>query len=203
MRPPHLRQTVTSMANTRARSTKSVGLKPKVVKKIASAKPPKPEEPPADPKAKPSRKGRVDVNGLLAEAFDRAFNPLLTIAGAVAPTPPTPERSPEHAMRIAIPLANGRLAQHFGHCAAFALLDVDLDRREILTRQDVPAPDHQPGLLPPWLAERGANIILAGGMGSRAQQLFAHHGIQVIVGVPSETPEALVTAWMAGTLVSG
>ena len=141
--------------------------------------------------------------GLLAEAFDRAFNPLLTIAGAVAPTPPTPERSPEHAMRIAIPLANGRLAQHFGHCAAFALLDVDLDRREILTRQDVPAPDHQPGLLPPWLAERGANIILAGGMGSRAQQLFAHHGIQVIVGVPSETPEALVTAWMAGTLVSG
>ena len=50
-------------------STKSVGLKPKVVKKIASAKPPKPEEPPADPKAKPSRKGRVDVNGLLAEAF--------------------------------------------------------------------------------------------------------------------------------------
>ncbi|MBK9753785.1 MAG: hypothetical protein IPO88_09825 [Nannocystis sp.] len=50
-------------------STKSVGLKPKVVKKIAAAKPPKPEEPAADPKAKPTRKGRVDVNGLLAEAF--------------------------------------------------------------------------------------------------------------------------------------
>ncbi|MGV8039223.1 MAG: iron-sulfur cluster carrier protein MrpORP [Thermoanaerobaculaceae bacterium] len=141
--------------------------------------------------------------GPLADAFDHAFIPLLAIAGAVAPTPPTPERRPEQAMRIAIPLADGRLAQHFGHCAAFALLDVDLDRREILARRDVPAPDHQPGLLPPWLAERGANIILAGGMGSRAQQLFAHHGIQVIVGVPSETPEALVTAWMAGTLVSG
>jgi len=106
-------------------------------------------------------------------------------------------------MRIAIPLADGRLAQHFGHCAAFALVDVDPERREILGRQDVKAPDHQPGLLPPWLAERGANIILAGGMGSRAQQLFQQHGIQVLVGVPSESPEVLVSAWMAGTLVAG
>lgn len=106
-------------------------------------------------------------------------------------------------MRIAIPLADGRLAQHFGHCAAFALIDVDLDRRTLISRQDVPAPDHQPGLLPPWLAEQGAKLILAGGMGSRAQQLFVHHGIQVIVGVPSDTPEVLVGAWLAGTLVSG
>ncbi|HPC84112.1 MAG TPA: iron-sulfur cluster carrier protein MrpORP [Thermoanaerobaculaceae bacterium] len=141
----------------------------------------------------------------LADAFSHAFTPVLALAGAVPPEPesPTPKRETEQAMRIAIPLADGRLAQHFGHCAAFALLDVDLDQRKILARQDVPAPDHQPGLLPPWLAERGAKIILAGGMGSRAQQLFAQHGIQVIVGVPSETPEALVTAWMAGTLVSG
>jgi predicted Fe-Mo cluster-binding NifX family protein len=106
-------------------------------------------------------------------------------------------------MRIAIPLADGRLAQHFGHCAAFALIDVDLDRLEILGREDVPAPAHQPGLLPPWLAGQGANLILAGGIGSRAQQLFARHGLEVVVGAPADTPEALVAAWMAGTLVSG
>ena len=106
-------------------------------------------------------------------------------------------------MRIAIPLADGRLAQHFGHCGTFALVDVDLERREILARHDLPAPDHQPGLLPPWLAERGANLILAGGLGARAQQLFAGHGITVVVGVPSEPPETLVAAWMAGTLASG
>jgi Mrp family chromosome partitioning ATPase/predicted Fe-Mo cluster-binding NifX family protein len=141
----------------------------------------------------------------IAEAFDRAFTPLLALAGATLPEPASanPERKQEQPMRIAIPLADGRLAQHFGHCAAFALVDVDTGRREILARQDVQAPEHQPGLLPPWLAERGAHLILAGGMGSRAQQLFTGHGIQVVVGVPSDTPEALVSAWMAGTLVSG
>ncbi len=50
-------------------STKSVGVTPKAVKKIASTKPPKPEEPAADPKAKPNRKGRTDPWGVLVEAF--------------------------------------------------------------------------------------------------------------------------------------
>jgi ATP-binding protein involved in chromosome partitioning len=141
----------------------------------------------------------------IADAFSRAFIPLLTLAGTALPEPASlnPERKQEQPMRIAIPLVDGRLAQHFGHCAMFALIDVDPDRREILARQDVPAPEHQPGLLPPWLAERGAHVILAGGMGGRAQQLFAQQGIQVVVGAPAETPEALVAAWLAGTLVSG
>ena len=51
-------------------TTKAVGDSPKAVKKIASTKPPKPEEPAADPaKKKPVRAGRVDPFGLLAEAF--------------------------------------------------------------------------------------------------------------------------------------
>jgi predicted Fe-Mo cluster-binding NifX family protein len=88
-------------------------------------------------------------------------------------------------MRIAIPLAGGKLALHFGHCEAFALLEVDTDRRLITGRQDLSAPPHQPGLLPAWLAERGANMIIAGGMGQRAQDLFAGHGIEVLVGAPA------------------
>ncbi len=106
-------------------------------------------------------------------------------------------------MRFAIPLADGKLAVHFGHCASFALLDVDPSTKTLTSRQDVDAPPHQPGLLPPWLAERGVNRIIAGGMGQRAQALFAEHGIEVIVGVPVEAPETLVAKCMAGTLVSG
>lgn len=106
-------------------------------------------------------------------------------------------------MRFAIPLANGRLAMHFGHCQFFALVDTDDNKKEIVTREDVPAPPHQPGLLPPWLAERGARIIIAGGMGQRAQSLFTQHGIQVVVGAPAETPERLVTDYLAGTLQVG
>lgn len=106
-------------------------------------------------------------------------------------------------MKIAIPLAEGKLTMHFGHCASFALVDVDDQTKNILGREDIPAPPHEPGLLPPWLAERGAKMIIAGGMGQRAQELFALEGIRVVVGAPSETPEKLITDYLAGTLVVG
>jgi predicted Fe-Mo cluster-binding NifX family protein len=58
-------------------------------------------------------------------------------------------------------------------------------------------------MLPPWLAERGAEVIIAGGMGMRAQQLFAASGIRVVVGAPPEEPATLVRAYLEGTLQSG
>lgn len=114
-----------------------------------------------------------------------------------------PGRQGGTSMRIAIPLTNGRLSLHFGHCECFALLDVDPDEQKILGREDVGAPPHQPGLLPPWLAGRGANVVLAGGMGQRAQELFAERGIRVVVGAAVETPERLVSDYLAGTLRAG
>lgn len=106
-------------------------------------------------------------------------------------------------MRFAIPLANGRLCAHFGHCQSFALIDADLESKKILARGEVDAPPHEPGLLPRWLAERGANVIIAGGMGGRAQGLFADHGIDVIIGAPSEEPDKLVLAHLGGKLETG
>ncbi len=103
-------------------------------------------------------------------------------------------------MIIAIPVAEGKLSKHFGHCAHFALIDVDPVEKKILKRQDIEAPPHQPGLLPPWLAERGANVVIAGGMGERAHELFTEKGLQVLVGAPAETPEKLVADYLAGTL---
>ncbi|MFA4973966.1 MAG: NifB/NifX family molybdenum-iron cluster-binding protein [bacterium] len=106
-------------------------------------------------------------------------------------------------MRIAVPMAEGKLSMHFGHCESFALLEVDAATKKIVKREDLDAPPHQPGLLPPWLAERGANVIIAGGMGQRAQDLFAEQGIEVVVGAACETPERLVNEYLAGTLKSG
>jgi ATP-binding protein involved in chromosome partitioning len=109
----------------------------------------------------------------------------------------------EKHMRIAIPVAEGRLSMHFGHCERFALIDVDPAAKTILKREDVEAPPHEPGLLPAWLHDRGANIIIAGGMGQRAQALFAEQGIRVIIGAPSEPPERLIADYLAGTLKEG
>jgi predicted Fe-Mo cluster-binding NifX family protein/predicted RNA-binding Zn-ribbon protein involved in translation (DUF1610 family) len=124
------------------------------------------------------------------------------VLAATEPSPP-PQASDgkDRLMRVALPLAEGKLSMHFGHCEAFALFDVTDGR--ISSRQDVPSPEHQPGLLPKWLAEKEANVVIAGGMGARAQGLFAEQGIKVVVGAPREEPEQLVKAYLAGTLVTG
>jgi predicted Fe-Mo cluster-binding NifX family protein len=106
-------------------------------------------------------------------------------------------------MKIAIPLADGKLTMHFGHCAKFAIIDVDTSAKAIIKREDIDAPPHEPGLLPPWLAARGVTLIIAGGMGQRAQGLFGENKIDVIIGAPVAAPEALVGEYLAGTLKSG
>jgi predicted Fe-Mo cluster-binding NifX family protein len=113
------------------------------------------------------------------------------------------KKKENYPMRIAIPLAEGKLAVHFGHCERFALIDVDASAKRLLKREDIEAPPHQPGLLPPWLAERGTKMIIAGGMGQRAHDLFAARGMKVILGAPAETPEKLVADYLAGTLALG
>jgi predicted Fe-Mo cluster-binding NifX family protein len=104
---------------------------------------------------------------------------------------------------IAIPIAGGRLCMHFGHCEQFALLDVDTAEKKLLDSRNIDPPAHEPGLLPRWLHEQGANMVIAGGMGQRAQDIFAEQGINVIVGAPAETPDSLVRSYLDGTLQSG
>ena len=106
-------------------------------------------------------------------------------------------------MKIAIPVANGKLCMHFGHCEQFALLDVDEKAKTVANKQLLDPPAHEPGVLPRWLHEQGANVIIAGGMGQRAQSLFADNDIVVIVGAAGDTPEQIVTAYLAGTLKAG
>jgi predicted Fe-Mo cluster-binding NifX family protein len=106
-------------------------------------------------------------------------------------------------MKIAIPLAGGKLCMHFGHCETFALIDVDVEKKEIVGRAELTPPPHEPGVLPRWLGEQGAVLILAGGMGQRAQGLFAEQNIQVLVGLTPELPEVLIKHYLAGTLKAG
>jgi len=106
-------------------------------------------------------------------------------------------------MRYAIPVSSGGLSAHFGHCEHFALIDVDEEKREILRKELVPSPGHQPGLLPQWLAEQGVSVVIAGGMGSRAQSLFQQNHIKVIIGVLENDPEKAAQSHLNGTLATG
>jgi Mrp family chromosome partitioning ATPase/predicted Fe-Mo cluster-binding NifX family protein len=104
-------------------------------------------------------------------------------------------------LKIAIPLAEGILCNHFGHCEQFAL--VDLQGKNIIQKVSVTPPPHEPGLLPRWLGEKGVNLIIAGGMGQRALGLFTEQGIKVLTGAPQLSVEALIAHYVNQTLVTG
>ena len=102
---------------------------------------------------------------------------------------------------FAIPLAEGKLCSHFGHCEQFALIETE--NGQIQGQSTHTPPPHEPGVLPKWLHEMGANVIIAGGMGSRAQGLFNENGIKVVTGAPADTPESLVHQYLTENLVTG
>ena len=104
-------------------------------------------------------------------------------------------------MKIAVPTSGGALCMHFGHCEEFAVVNIKDDK--VASIEMMTPPPHEPGVLPKWLGELGVNVIIAGGMGSRAQQLFAAAGVKVVVGAQSTDPTQLVNAYIAGTLESG
>jgi predicted Fe-Mo cluster-binding NifX family protein len=106
-------------------------------------------------------------------------------------------------MRVAVPVADGKVAAHFGHCSHFALLDVDEATKVIVKREVIPSPGHQPGFLPAWLAEEGVSIVIASGMGSRAQAIFNENRIRVVVGVLGDDPEKVVLDYIRGELAIG
>jgi len=147
------------------------------------------------------RGGALDVS-VSDRAFSCVIQPILALE-RMSVTSPLSSTTKETTMRFALPLADGKLAMHFGHCERFALIDVDPTTKKITKRDEIKAPEHQPGLLPPWLAERGVNVIIAGGMGGRARDLFATHKIEVVVGASAEKPDKLVLDYLAGTLVTG
>lgn len=102
--------------------------------------------------------------------------------------------------KVALPMAGGQFSEHFGGAEAFGLFEVDEVTKTVVSNTMVEAPPHERGAFPVWLRDQGARVILAGGMGPRAVQMFEQFGIKVVTGVQGEDPSALVEAFLAGTL---
>jgi predicted Fe-Mo cluster-binding NifX family protein len=99
---------------------------------------------------------------------------------------------------IAVPLAQGILCPHFGHCEQFAIIKVE--NGKITNEEAVTPPEHQPGLYPKWIAQYGVTDVIAGGMGQRAIDLFNEQSINVFVGAPLHKASVLVSDFIAGNL---
>ena len=107
-------------------------------------------------------------------------------------------------MKLALPLtATDDFAPHYGAATKFAVMEVDPSMRTVQRRLVVVPQASEPCQWPRLLRAAGVDLILVGGMGRGARQHMAEHGLRVLTGVAADTPEALVAAWLNGTLVAG
>ncbi len=102
---------------------------------------------------------------------------------------------------FAVPTVNGKLTLHFGHCEKFAIIETQ--DNSIVKEEFVSPPVHQPGVYPKFLADIGVETIIAGGMGIKAQELFAQNNIEVCVGVNADSPKILVEQYFNNQLQTG
>jgi predicted Fe-Mo cluster-binding NifX family protein len=84
-------------------------------------------------------------------------------------------------VKVAISTDTGHVSAHFGRCSSYTI--VDIEEGKVVSREEIPNPGHQPGFLPQFLSDRGVSVIIAGGMGPRAQGLFAQKNIEALIGV--------------------
>ncbi len=100
--------------------------------------------------------------------------------------------------KIAIPVTNGKLAQHFGHCQEFWVYFIEnavIGKKETHT-----PPPHKPGVYPKWLHSMGVTDVITGGIGQRAIQIFNDNEINVYTGAPIKDPETIIHEYWNGAL---
>jgi predicted Fe-Mo cluster-binding NifX family protein len=102
---------------------------------------------------------------------------------------------------FAVPTMDRKLTAHFGHCQSFAVLKVE--NGQIISEDYLDPPEHQPGSYPSFLAEKGVNTIIAGGMGVMAQNLFKENNIEVFMGLDAQEPSRLVELYLQNKLENG
>jgi predicted Fe-Mo cluster-binding NifX family protein len=96
---------------------------------------------------------------------------------------------------------DGAMAMHFGRCTHFVVVHVDADNRVGATEvhPNPFAAHHEPGQIPQYIGSLGADVVVAGGMGSKAIEWFGQAGIEVATGARSSVAETL-DAYLAGAV---
>lgn len=102
-------------------------------------------------------------------------------------------------MKIAVASEDGKVTEHFGHCSEFMIYDTEDDR--IVKEETIANPGHKPGFLPNFLADRGVKVIISGGMGGGAVEIFNDRNVEVVVGATGKAKES-VEKYLRGELKS-
>jgi predicted Fe-Mo cluster-binding NifX family protein len=86
----------------------------------------------------------------------------------------------------------GQVSAHFGRCPFYVLAEVDGTVATVSRVVSNPySGAHQPGVMPRFIHDLGANVIIAGGMGRRAIDMFHGLGVDVATGAIGTVDEVL------------
>ncbi len=100
-------------------------------------------------------------------------------------------------MKIAISCDESRVSGHFGRCEKYILFEEE--NGKLKSKSEISSPPHQPGMIPRFLNEKGAKVIICQGIGPRAVNLFNELGIEVIAGVSGEIGK-VIQKYLDGSL---
>jgi len=76
------------------------------------------------------------------------------------------------------------MSMHFGRCPFYTIVDVDDNEvKEVQVIENPYFQNHVPNVVPGFINEQNANVMIAGGMGPRAIQMFEGYGIEVATGL--------------------
>jgi len=111
----------------------------------------------------------------------------------------------ENMKRIAFACENdagleSELSAHFGRCPYYTIVAVE--DSEIVQSEVLENPyfhSHQPGVIPSFIQSQNVNVMIAGGMGPRAIDLFNQFGIEVATGVQGQVKN-VVAAYLDGRI---
>lgn len=92
-------------------------------------------------------------------------------------------------MKLAISTDNNQVAKHFGRCTAYTI--VEIEDEKVKEKKVIPNPGHAPGAIPKFLNGKGCDLIIAGGMGRKAQEFFQNFGIDWIIGVQGDVEQVI------------
>lgn len=102
-------------------------------------------------------------------------------------------------MKIAVASEGRMVTEHFGHCEGFIVYTVQDGK--VINNEVFQNPGHRPGFLPNYLNDLGVNVIISGGMGGGAIEIFNEKSIEVVTGATGDADE-VVKNYLEGKLKS-
>lgn len=103
-------------------------------------------------------------------------------------------------MKIAIATDKLMVAPHFGRCPSYTV--VEIKKHKVIEKKVLDNPGHAPGVIPEFLKQQLVTVLITGGIGGRAVELFEQYEIGVISGV-NGLVENVIGDYLTGVLKSG